>query len=363
MSSDVDRVSRYFDLQLRKHARLLTIADLIKYKKKNKLSVSQSELNNIRARNVATAKHRRAKKKPQKFSSFHRPSLGILQVDLLFMPKRWRKFNNYCIGALVAVQPVTQVTFVRGIRSKTMAELEAAFDDMLYRGPFSKVTQIQSDMESALTSQKFSNRIMKIFGIKLVYLKAHVQAFQAENSIYTLKARTASVMKSRNEKFAWLEIMKEVVVNLNKQIIDGTKYRRIDVTPDNFMDFLAQKTGVKDATMLMNVGRLDVEKDSHLQKVFRFKIGDKVLVTRAADTTVSKKEKMFRKTSTAGYYSDQVFVIKETAMSLNVLSAKKVFVQVYRIAPIDSPKTLVKGIFYVEELTPALFTQSSSESD
>lgn len=362
MMTDLERVIKYFDLQLRKYGRVLTLSELVTYTKKNKLVVSRRDLSNVRSRNKATAKHRRAGKKPQMFSSFHRPTLGILQVDLLFYPKRLKKYNKNSVGCFVAINPITGTLFVHGIRSKSRSEMEAAFNEMLYRGPFSKVTQVQSDFEAALTSKKFSKHIMDTFGIKLVYLKSHVQAWSAEKAIYSLKSKTAAVMERRDERFAWLSTMHEVVNAHNKEKILNTTYRRIDVTPANFMDFLAQKTRVKDPSLLMNIGRQEVEQGAHMEKAFRFKIGQKVLVTRAADSTIPKRDKTFRKISIEGYYSDRVFVIKEAAMTLNVISRKKVFVQTYRIAPASSPKRVLKGIFYVEELAPALFLSSQSST-
>lgn len=363
MGSDLERTVNHFKLQLRKRGRFLSLKQLKDYARSNKLEVSTRDLEDLRSRVGSTARFRRAPKKPKRFSSFHRPTLDIIQSDLFFMNKRHRRFNENAIGGLIAIQPLTGLLFLYPIKNKSANQLEKAFDEMLYNGPFSKLTQIQTDMESALTSTKFANRIRDVFGVKLVYLKKGVQAWAAERAIAQLKTRASSVLEARGDKFHWLEAMRSVVESVNKEVVPGTTFKRNAVNPNNALKFISQKAKVKDASLLFNIGRSSARPGSILHKVVRFKIGDKVLLTREADPTVKRKDIEYGKKSIQGYYSDRLFVIKEAILSLNAVSPKKVFVQSYRLATLERPDITLDGVFYVEELAPALYADSSTDSE
>jgi hypothetical protein len=146
----------------------------------------------------------------------------------------------------------------------------------------------------------------------------------------------------------WIDKIDGILKNYNSQFVPGTNLRRDSITKDNFMTLLEQLTKSTDPTMLWNLSRSHNFSPWMQNKIWRYSIGDKVLIAREADYTAkgqqTSKGGSFFKRSIEGSYSPTVRVIKDLWLkdSRYFLSA------VYEIHGLS-------GLFYQSELVRALF--------
>ena len=362
-TKDFRRLLRFFRLRAAKHGNLLGQREIAEYVRKNKLSVSASQIENIRQHFKPTAVRRNAPARPARFSGIAVPSLGVVQVDLAFFDTRWKNKNNWNVGVLVACAPATNLAYVHPIKNKSEGSIEAAIEALLDSQTFPSVHTIYSDMETAIRSRHFIEKINRQYGIRIVFLRRGVQCFSVERLIRTLKTKTFTVMELRGSKFRWMDALRDVVSSHNSEKCFGTAYRRKDVTESNFLDYMNQRYKCEDATLYFNASSIATLDSAWSRKLFKFQKGERVVVTRRADIT-KKKLSLSYKPSVDGTYSDTVFVVKSGALMLPPASRGRTHaVETYRIAPLSDQNKLVKARFYPEELRRADFAQDGDGDD
>lgn len=217
------------------------------------------------------------------------PKYGQVQIDLAFMNGgRDRGFNGGYKGFLLAVEMTTKQLAAVPIRSKKLSEVERAIGEIFETSAISKIRTLISDREAAVTSPKFRLMVRTRYGAELVYLPHRNKAYLAELYIRHVKTALSMAMESRKaagkpDYRNWKDLLPRVLSNLNRKFEAGTRFRRNSIDEENFQEFLNEKYGVKDATMMWNtrsVGGGGVKNPSWKKKIWKYAPGDRVLVNK-----------------------------------------------------------------------------------
>ena len=361
--SDLDRVKGYFRTRL-KNGDVLTPTEIKSFVKKHGLSVSAEEIKKVPRLFKPLAIRKQFRRRADRFAGIEIPKLGLIQSDIAFWPRRWRRQNDNCYAAFVSVCVATGVQHVFPMKDKTRSSCQQAIENLIFESPFPVVDTIESDMESALTSKKFAAELKQKYGVRLVYLKKGSQAWAAEVAIRRLKEQTSAAMsleegiKSRR----WVDLIKNVAKHHNRQKSFDTSFKRSAIDKKNFYEFLNERYGVSDSKAVFNVARIDYRSidPSVRSKVFKFQVGDKVLISKRSDVSLGRVVG-FDKPSRTGYSTGQVFVIKAAQLVFDAASREQTLVPIFRLAPVDDPETELEARYYTEELQPAFFYESESE--
>lgn len=206
-----------------------------------------------------------------------------------------------------------------------------------------------SDRETALTSLSFMRKMKKDFNINFMFLKSRSKSFLAERGIRTAK-EALSIACSMNKSKKWTEFIEPFLKSYNSKRIKGTTYKRSSVNRNNYMDFLRQVLKADDASIFFNVSSFSDKSLSgkNASKIWKFKVGEKVLLSQSADYTLDPKN--FPKKSVTGAYPSGV-IYEVTSRKLKTTS-DMFLTPVYEI---KGPKGEMSGIYYQTELVPALF--------
>ena len=362
--TDLDRVKGYFRTRL-KNGDILTYSELKSFVSKNKLLVTDNEIKRVPRLFKPLAIRKQFRRSADKFAGIEIPKLGLIQSDIAFWPRRWRRQNDNCYAAFVSVCVATGLQHVFPMKDKTRSSCQQAIENLIFDSPFPVVDTIESDMESALTSKRFATELRQKHGVRLVYLKKGSQAWAAEVAIRRLKEQTSAAMSMQEgiKSRRWVDLIRNVTKHHNRQKSFGTSFRRNAIDKKNFYEFLNERFGVDDSKAVFNVAKVDYRSidPSIRSKVFKFQVGDRVLISKKADVSLGKVVG-FDKPSRTGYSSGQVFVIKAAQLVFDGASRDQALVPVFRLAPADDPDTELQARYYTEELQPALFYDESDSS-
>jgi hypothetical protein len=227
------------------------------------------------------------------------------------------------------------------VKDKSSASWEKAITQMIEES-YGEIRNIVSDRDSAVTSAKFQRGIYHTYGVKFTFLRSRSKAFKAELMNKFMKRRLSIAMKANPNETDWTKFVPGIVKDYNSQKIPGTNITRDSVNKHNYMQLLEQLYKSKDPSMLFNISAgMNVSPETR-KIIWRYNVGDKVLLNRDPDYTEGKDA--FLKTSVKGAYGEKVYTIK----NLVYKTSKWTIVPTYRLKNI-------KGLFYEAELLPVLF--------
>ena len=185
--------------------------------------------------------------------------------------------------------------------------------------------------------------------MRIAYLKSRSKAYLAERFIRFVKTRVAECMAISGKK-QWWQIMAGVQDHYNRAYFPNTKFRRDTINNDNFLDFLDEKWKSQDATVGFNTERMGtrlIRKLPSLHKMFKYRVGDRVIVSRKAHYTAKEKGGRFHKTSTGGHFSRTPYRVT----SLQTRSSREGHITpVYTLKREADGKEFL-GIVYPHEIT------------
>jgi hypothetical protein len=147
----------------------------------------------------------------------------------------------------------------------------------------------------------------------------------------------------------WLRLLPAVCQNYNDQPVTGTNVKRKTVNQFNYISLLEQLRKSTSPTMLFNIAHTTTYPQPLEPLVFRFKVGEKVLLARRSDYTV-KNFSTFEKPSHVGAFGPEVYTVVGRAGKNNW----KLFIcPVYKLT---SPSTgTLSSWYYESELRVASF--------
>ena len=113
-----------------------------------------------------------------------------------------------------------------------------------------------------------------------------------------LKAKQAHKPGKKNRRFNWTEMLPRFLEHFNSQPSPGTSVPRKDVNKMNYVKVLDAKLGVVDSTALQN-SRVHYPEmlgsQKNINRVFKFKVGDSVILELGADFERTRSETDARK--------------------------------------------------------------------
>jgi hypothetical protein len=189
---------------------------------------------------------------------------------------------------------------------------------------FGDIRTIYSDRDVA-TSAKFRRGIFQAHGVKWNYLRAFNKCHLAENAIRWFRQKISVAMEA-NPGADWTSFVRGVVDHYNSQPLPNSNVIRSSINRDNYMSKLSQIYKSSDPDLLFNVasgGNFTPETERVL---FRYKVGDSVLLNRKFD--YEDKGGSFAKTSHLGVYSKTVYTIAKLVLKSN---ASLFLVPTYRL--------------------------------
>jgi hypothetical protein len=270
------------------------------------------------------------------------PRAGMYHIDYGEFHKDWSGSNKGFTGFLVAVENFTNRLFVEPCKGKGTAEWLRAIQTFVELTR--NVSVIFSDRDSVATSTAFRDGIAAKYKIEWNFLKKGNKSYLAERYIGLVKSRLSQTLNYRGGK-KWIDLVPPFVVEYNKEKIDGTSYSRQSVTHANFLHFISQLLRVDDPELGFNgfkVGPFVTERWN--KKIFKFNLGDRVVVARAANwKDGDEKLGQFKKVSMLGGFGHKNYTI--SGRQLRSTKARDRYVEVYSLAEFGSSMH-----FYAKEL-------------
>lgn len=166
-----------------------------------------------------------------------------------------------------------------------------------------------------------------------------------------LKSRLSLALQLGYPKdLVWIDKIEGILADYNAGFIKGTDIPRDSVTKENFFSLLEKLTKSSDPTMLFNLSSSHNFSPWLQGKLWKYKIGDKVLVAREADYEAkgqqTTKGGSFFKRSVEGSWAPPV----RTVTDLWLKDSKYFLNPCYQVSGLN-------GKFYQSELLPALFAE------
>jgi hypothetical protein len=155
-----------------------------------------------------------------------------------------------------------------------------------------------------------------------------------------------------NGNNVWVTLIPDLEKDYNSQFVSGTTLRRRDIDQHNYMSLLQQLFQSDDPAMLFNVSNTDVYPSPIAKMVWKYDVGDRVMLARRVDYDLKGKH-YFEKPSVVGSFGPDVRTIVRRVAK----HSWKLF-----ICPVYELSGLPHAYFYDSELTPALFAEDGKRS-
>lgn len=242
--------------------------------------------------------------RPKHFQTMPVIKPGIYHVDHATFLPAWASYNDGHTGFIVYVENFTNRLFVYPCRSTNTESWTSTLQAFL------KVTRnvhtLCSDYDGVPSSDRWRNRLKKKYGIRWIFLRRLPKAFLAERYVGYVKQRLSTSLAAISQKRKtlvkrWVDMIKPLWQNYNRQLIPRTKFRRDQVTDENFQSFLSQL--VKDPEPEMNfhfykAGPFLNERWN--KRLFKFDLGQKVYILKKTDPSVMSDYRQYIKATVAG---------------------------------------------------------------
>jgi hypothetical protein len=347
--SDMKKVEEHFLKYARKGV-VLSAKDLKSYCKRRNLlaGVQDKELRNVRYLWKQTALHSRWVR-PSHYMGSSIDKIGNIMADFGEFRKNLAPFNGNHFHLMVGVDCLSQVMACYTYPNKSRKSWEDGVRKMI-ANDYPYVTTFITDRDTAVTSKAFQARLKEELGIDWMHLRSRSKAYKAERGIRTIKEAMAIAL-SFNEKgdLNWRKHLDSFLERYNSQFVIGSTIRRKDVNKENQYELLKQLYKTEEPSLLFHTRSSSNFSKSLARKIgFRFKEGDKVLLSRSANF-LKKKQNIFDKKSILGSYTNQVFTIKRRQLKS---SGKKFLTLAYALR---HGKEDLPNLYYQTELVPALF--------
>ena len=270
---------------------------------------------------------------------------GVYHIDYGEFHANWAGSNGGHTGFLVAVENFTNRLFVLPTRGKGTPEWLKAIETFVELRR--DVVSIFSDRDSVATSLDFRDRIYRDYKIVWRFLKKGHKAYLAERYIGFVKTKLSQALAHKGGK-NWIQFVRPIVDEYNKEKIEHTSYRRQAVNRQNFSHFLSQLMGTPEPELEFNRFKAGpFANEEWNKKIFKFNLGQKVLLARRANWKDSEEKlKTFTKISSVGGFGKTVYTV--TGRQLRCSKGCKSYVPVYSLGELSSSLH-----FYTNELKPA----------
>jgi hypothetical protein len=255
--------------------------------------------------------------RPPRYASSSIMTYGAVQVDAAWMFKKRASVNGGAVGFLLGVEGVSGQLAVQPMKDLTSKSWEKALRQMVETSAFSSVRTFMSDRDSAVKSNDESEglrgKLKRDFGISWYFMRGRHKAARAERMIRWVKESLSTAERAVGDG-RWVVNLQGLVSEYNSRVIPGTDVVRKDVNKNNYVRLLEKKYKSDSPTSLMNLANLP-ENSSLARFVWKFKVGDAVLLARRVSDDLKKR--IFDKASVVGTYSPKVYRVSGRHTKLN----------------------------------------------
>jgi hypothetical protein len=317
---------------------VLSFLDLKAYCKKEGLVVQDETLRDLRYQFKHTALFA-SYKSPKAYMTATVLKYGTAMIDLGVFKPAWRQFNKGNGAFVIAVECVSQAISIRPCKNKKAESWEAAIKQIVERD-FDSLVCLISDRD-AIASEKFRNMIKAKYKVSWSFLKSRGHAMKAERMVRYTKERLSEALAGDPENKNWIKFVPKIQNDYNSRFVTGCKgLRRKDVNKTNYLSALRCLYRVEDPTVEFSVSDTANYSKRLADKLFKFDIGDRVVLARRAAYIKGEKATRFEKPSVKGRFGPSTYLVVGRRMKHN----KNFFVSAaYRLSGLS-------GLFYGEEI-------------
>jgi hypothetical protein len=319
---------------------ILSLPDLKKFAKKSGLSFDREWASKLRSTHKQLARHSKWNKPPV-FVGSSVDKLGNIMLDMaVFMP-RLSVHNSGCKYFLMGVDCFSQkIACIPSTKNNQKIWERGVV--LMKEKYFPFVTTVITDRDTSVAGKAFQNAIREAYGITWIHLRSRNKAYKSERMIRFMKERLSTALSLNKDK-SWIRHIDEIVDDYNARPITGTDIARSKASKQNYMKILVQKFKFKNPTVRFNTSVSGNFSKKLGDLLFKFKLGQRVLLALSADYTSSKGT--FSKRSVTGAFGSKIYKIYDRFLKSN---AKLFVCPVYKLSGLE-------GHFYESELTPATF--------
>lgn len=338
----MEQVEAHFESQLSKTGIALTGKQLLAFARVKKLSPSVAGPRQIyrflRERSSVAGPFAKPTRVKQ-FQTLGVPRPGMYFIDYGEFKKKWSWHNDGCTGFLVAVENLTNRLFVLPTKGKATRQWLLSIEKFVELTRDVRV--LLSDRDSVATSASFRREVEQKYGVKWHFLRKGHKSYLAERYVGFVKTKLSQALSSRPGSKRWVDFVAPLCQVYNSEKIAGTTYTRKSVQASTFNHFLAQLFRLKggEGELENRFSGFKVSpfaNDAWNRKVFKFRLGDRVRLSRAANwksETGEKKEGVFDKPSSRGRFSSAVYTVSGRQLRAN--KNRDTMVPVYSLAEFD----------------------------
>jgi hypothetical protein len=136
------------------------------------------------------------------------------------------------------------------------------------------------------------------------------------------KSNMTMSMRARETPKTWLDLLQPAVETHHGQAAEGSTLRRAETDDGNFQKYISERRSVEDATLSYNTESTGIRTFNGVewgQRLFRFKVGERVLLSRIPTSGIMDKQ------SLKGRYFDNLVCLVTNA-ALRVCSSRDALV-------------------------------------
>lgn len=293
-----------------------------------------------------------ASRRPPAYATVGVSKPGCYFIDYGEFHRGWSRLNGGSTGFLVAVENVTNRLFAYPTRGKDTRQWLDSIARFIELNRDVKI--VYSDRDAVATSPSFRQTVQDKYGLRWYFLRKGHKSWLAERFVRHLKTKLSQGLASRGAgSKRWTDLLPAICRAYNDERVEGTTYRRGAVNETNFDRFVGQLFGVKGGDPSLERYNRSVagpfEQAAWNKRVFRFGLGDKVLLLRTANwrdrSSASQGTSTFGKPSLEGAFGTRPYTV-----SRRQLRADRTFgtyVPVYGLAELED-----RLHFYENELVP-----------
>jgi len=313
-----ERVKRLFEARAKKTGVAYTAGQLRDQALRRKLPVPPMDVlfKYVKEARQGGESFAGGRKKPALYQTIGVPRAGVYFIDYGEFDKKHAMQNKGCTGFLVAVENLTNKLFLlptRGKDTDQWLQSIAKFLEMTRN-----VKMVYSDRDSVAQSERFRDRLVKKYGVKWRFLVKNHKSFLAERYIRFGKEQLGKALAAANPRtYNWVQFLEPIQEAHNDMKVPGTNMRRGAIDDTNFDELVAQLFKVRDPTLdrypMFKAGPFNNPQWN--KAIFKYDIGDRVLLLRSAAWKTAalnkdeRKTNAFTKTSSEGSFTRQSFTI------------------------------------------------------
>lgn len=252
--------------------------------------------------------------RPRQFQTLPTVKLGVYHTDHSTFFPQWAEHNDGNTGFIVYVENFTNRLFAYPCLSTNKESWSRAMRHFF--SEVDNVNTVYSDADAVPVSEQWRKSVEQRYGIRWHFLRRMPKAFLAERYVGYIKRQLSISMamesvRKNQQVMRWVDMLKPLWKNYNRQKIMHTNFERDKVTPQKFEKFLAELKKDKEPEMgfhFYKAGPFSIE--SWNRRLFKFNLGQKVYVLRKSDPSVDITYRFFSKATRHGSWDiNKVFTV------------------------------------------------------